>query len=110
MWWAAVTVATVGYGDQVPRTRGGRVFAISWMLFGLVAVGFLSGSISSTLTVNRLQSDIQGPQDLLGKRVATEANTTSHAYLERNGINVVSVARLDDAFDLLESETVDAIV
>lgn len=39
LWWAIVTVATVGYGDQVPITPEGRVIGIALIL---VSVGMLS--------------------------------------------------------------------
>ena len=30
LWWAAVTLTTVGYGDKAPRTRAGRLLGIIW--------------------------------------------------------------------------------
>jgi voltage-gated potassium channel len=35
IWWAWVTVATVGYGDIVPQSVAGKVLAAVVMLFGL---------------------------------------------------------------------------
>jgi voltage-gated potassium channel len=40
-WWAIVTMATVGYGDHVPVTQGGRVAAVALMTVGIGMFGVL---------------------------------------------------------------------
>jgi len=35
LWWAFVTLTTVGYGDIVPQTGAGRIIAIMLMVFGV---------------------------------------------------------------------------
>jgi ion channel len=35
LWWAVVTVATVGYGDYYPVTAVGRIIAIIMMIMGV---------------------------------------------------------------------------
>ena len=42
IWWAAVTMTTVGYGDKSPRTLGGRAVAIIWMLTSIVLISIPS--------------------------------------------------------------------
>jgi voltage-gated potassium channel Kch len=37
-WWAAQTVATVGYGDITPQTTAGRLVATTVMIFGIALV------------------------------------------------------------------------
>lgn len=49
MWWTLVTAATVGYGDKVPLTTGGRFVAILVMLFGIGLLGMVTGRIASWL-------------------------------------------------------------
>jgi polar amino acid transport system substrate-binding protein len=49
VWWAVVTVSTIGYGDTVPRTRPGRLFAYCWILVGIVLFATLTGEISASL-------------------------------------------------------------
>lgn len=47
LWWAIVTVTTVGYGDKVPVTGGGKFVAVALMLTGIGLVGFLTASVAS---------------------------------------------------------------
>jgi voltage-gated potassium channel len=47
MWWAWVTMATVGYGDVVPHTGAGRLFASLVMLFGVVLISMLTANLAA---------------------------------------------------------------
>ena len=47
LWWAAVTITTVGYGDFVPVTVRGRVIATTLMLGGVAVLGVLTATLSS---------------------------------------------------------------
>jgi voltage-gated potassium channel len=47
LWWAIVTVTTVGYGDKYPVTAAGRGVAVVLMLTGIGLVGVLSATIAS---------------------------------------------------------------
>lgn len=49
LWWAAATVATVGYGDFTPVTFEGRTIAIVLMLVGIGLVGTVTGAMASWL-------------------------------------------------------------
>lgn len=47
MWWAFVTVATVGYGDYFPVTAVGRIWAVGLMAGGIAIVGTVTATVSS---------------------------------------------------------------
>jgi voltage-gated potassium channel len=52
LWWAFVTVTTVGYGDLTPVTPTGRFVAVALMLGGVALLGVVTGTLASYL-VNR---------------------------------------------------------
>ncbi len=49
VWWALVTITTVGYGDIVPVTRLGRVIGSVLMVAGLFNLALFAGIVGNTL-------------------------------------------------------------
>lgn len=47
LWWAAVTVTSVGYGDQFPVTTEGRIVAVMLMVVGIGMVGTVMASVAT---------------------------------------------------------------
>jgi len=58
LWWATVTVTTVGYGDKYPVTPGGRGVAVVLMLTGIGLVGVLSATVASYFVGQRADKDM----------------------------------------------------
>ena len=46
-WWAIVTASTLGYGDIVPYTTGGRIIGVTMTLVGLAATSLFSAALAS---------------------------------------------------------------
>jgi ABC-type amino acid transport substrate-binding protein len=110
VWWAIVTVTTVGYGDKTPTGTIGRLFGVVWILAGYFVFAYFTASVTTTATVQELHGIIDGPRDLFGKQVATVKKSTAAEYLAGQGIPAVNVEDVDKAYSLLESGEVDAVV
>lgn len=58
MWWAIVTLTTIGYGDVYPITPGGKVFTAVIALIGIGLIAIPSGLLASVLTEARVEEEI----------------------------------------------------
>ena len=52
LWWSFVTATTVGYGDVIPQTLGGRIIAVFLMIIGIGFVGLLTATIATFFLTN----------------------------------------------------------
>ena len=50
LWWAVVTITTVGYGDVSPATTEGRLAAGVLMILGIAFFSFLTATFTAALT------------------------------------------------------------
>jgi voltage-gated potassium channel len=57
IWWAFVTICTIGYGDYYPVTFEGRSIAVLLMVAGLAFISVITVSVA-TMFLNRLEYDL----------------------------------------------------
>ena len=107
-WWAASTLAT--QADQMPRNALARLVAVVWMFASVVFIAYFTASVTSSLTLQQLRGDINGPEDLPGKRVASVRGSTSEEYLRPRHVDVKAFSRVEDTFDALLQGQADAVV
>jgi polar amino acid transport system substrate-binding protein len=73
-------------------------------------IAYFTANVTTALTVQQLKGDINGPEDLPGKRVATVTGSTAAAYLRAQGMATVERPSIADAFDVLIQKQADAVV
>jgi voltage-gated potassium channel len=67
LWWAAQTVTTVGYGDVVPATGGGRFIAGIVMFVSVATVSLVTAVVTAGFVAfqqRRLSGDIERHEEL----------------------------------------------
>jgi polar amino acid transport system substrate-binding protein len=107
-WWAASTLAT--QADQMPRAALARIIAVVWMFASVVFIAYFTAAVTSNLTLQQLRGDINGPEDLPGKRVASVRASTSVEYLRQHNVEPTDFAKIEEAFQALQENQVDAVV
>ncbi len=107
-WWAAATLAT--QADQMPKSAAARVVAVIWMFTSVLFIAYFTASVTSSLTLQQLRGDIKGPEDLPGKRVASVKGSTSVDYLRQHNVEVMEFVKVEEAYQALQHEQVDAVV
>lgn len=81
IWWSAVTLTTVGYGDKAPQTKLGKISALVLMFGGLLFISGLTASIASNLTVNQLNNNPDGFNEFKERKVGTVAKSGTRTFL-----------------------------
>ena len=74
VWWAIVTLATVGYGDVVPTNSWGRVVGSATIIVGVTFLSFLTAIVTS-LFISIEEEEKAGAEREL--RAESEAETRS---------------------------------
>ncbi len=110
LWWSAVTMTTVGYGDKAPVTLVGRLLGLVWMFAAILIIASFTASISSALTVSQLSSSVSGPGDLPKVKVGTVEPGSGPYYLGRRHIKYKGYKDATAAIEGLASGEVDAVV
>lgn len=57
VWWAMVTITTVGYGDVVPLTLPGRIVGFLLMISGLIALSLLTATVASIFVERKFRRE-----------------------------------------------------
>ena len=100
IYWATVSLTTVGYGDFYPHTTIGQAITMISSIFGIAVVALPAGIITAgymTALDERRKDELQELQDLRDIHVALTDANQSDASLEE------AVQAVQDAWDTRDS-------
>ena len=86
LWWALVTVTTVGYGDIVPVSLFGKWIAVLLMLVGISTIGMLTSTLTNFFVKENPDEQIQFDKlqdELSSQRILIEKQSEKIEELHR---------------------------
>jgi len=110
IWWSVATIITGGCENKAPETLFGRLVAVAWMIGSIVLVAFFTATLASEMTLSAVMSEVSGPNDLKGRRIATVRGTAVVEALQDLQARVVPCETLQNAFDACKSGDAVAVV
>jgi polar amino acid transport system substrate-binding protein len=110
LWGVILIIATGEHGDRDTPNIVKRLMIASMWLLGIIFVAQFTATVTSSLTVQELQSTIQGPGDLPGKTIATVDGSLAAQYLTNLGLPFTEIPSVVVGLDTLLKSKVQAIV
>lgn len=108
MHWTVTTLLM--QSQQSPRRPLARIVGLIWMFASIVFVALYTAQLTANLTLEQIRGDINGPENLPGKRIATLAPSTSDDYLRARGLTVQEFGTTEGMFKALLDNRVDAVL
>jgi polar amino acid transport system substrate-binding protein len=96
--------------DDAPRHWQTRSLGVLWAFVSIIFVAYYTATLTANLTVEKFDSQIGSPTDLVGRTVCTIADTTAATYLNEIGVNFTGAPRLEDCYAGLKNGDFEAVV
>ena len=108
LWFTAVTMTSVGYGDSAKLSFVGRTITFLWMMMGILFIALFTGSVVSSLTTAELNSSLVRLEDLSHYRCGVFAGSKMDKVLLSKGIPARKYPTLMEGFGALQRGQISA--
>jgi ABC-type amino acid transport substrate-binding protein len=88
----------------------GRLVLIIWILLGIISVAYVTSSITSAMTVEKLSNSVENLRDLNNKTIAVISDSPAEEYIKKFGIDEYPAKDIQDAVSAVLSKKADAVV
>ena len=89
-------MTTVGYGDKAPKSIGGRIFSIIWILAGIVIFCIMSGEVTRII----MEASAPETRSMAGESVGVlSTRLYDRSLVARGGGNITTHTQMDDEFE-----------
>ncbi|CAN1568371.1 HisJ ABC-type amino acid transport/signal transduction systems, periplasmic component/domain [Rhabdaerophilaceae bacterium] len=109
VYWAAVTMTTVGYGDKTPKSVLTKLLTIVWMFVGLIVISIFTGSVTAKLTSTQIGIANGAETAFRFRSLAAVKDSSGAEFLVGRGTPFTSFASLPEALAALDAGKVDAV-
>lgn len=99
-----------GQPEEFPRHWVTKALGVLWAFVGIIFVAYYTATLTANLTVEKFDSHISSPADLVGKSVCTVSNTTSASFLQDEGIAFTGVPAITDCYAGIAGKKFQAVV
>ena len=110
LWFAAVTMTTVGYGDKTPATLLGRMVAICWMFVGVLLVSAFTATVASSMSAARINDSVNRISDFQHLACGVLKGSEAEELATRFGLNTVPFESLEEALGRLSEKRLQVVV
>lgn len=115
-YMSVITCTTVGFGDYRPRTLGGRIIGVFWMIYGVAATAYFVSSVQNYFFLVNEEKRIMKVtvHNDLDRKVFEEIDSDGDGYLTKSEFRVYVLIKhglikredldaIDEKYDLLDS-------
>lgn len=110
LWFSAVTMTTVGYGDKTPVTFPGRLLTFFWMLSGVLLVSIFTATATSRMAAARISTSITHIHDLNKFVSGALKGSESEQILHELGLRTLPFESLEEALAQMSKDRLQAVV